>query len=197
MSEALRVDVFAEDAAQEALLAALLRRCARDANREVDLHVQWALGGKGRAQTALKQYARAVQGGELPLPDILVLARDANCSSRGKVRREVLNQLEEALRGRAVVACPDPHIERWYLCDPPSFERVVGHRPSVGRRKCQRGVYKAALREAFARAGHAAILGGVEYAEELVEAMDLDRGGRTEPSLRLFLEEVRRKLPAS
>jgi hypothetical protein len=92
------------------------------------------------------------------------------------------------------VACPDPHIERWYLADPESFKDVVGHRPTIARKKCARDYYKDALAKVVRKAGYPATLGGIEFAQELVERMDLYRAGRNERSLKAFVDDLRGRL---
>jgi hypothetical protein len=131
-----------------------------------------------------------VQKGQagLGLPDILVVAIDANCETVSKARKVVEAKIEPPFGDRTVVACPDPHVERWFLADPTSFAQVVGARPHVGKRKCERDVYKRILTKAIVEAGHPAGLGGVEFAEEIVSAMDLYRAGKGEKSLKLFVD---------
>lgn len=104
---------------------------------------------------------------------------------------------EPFVQDRLVAACPDPHVERWYLADPQSFERVVGKRPDIGTRKCVRDHYKRVLASAIVQGGHPATLGGVEFAPELVEAMDLYRAGRNDSSLKAFVDDFRAKLHQS
>lgn len=92
------------------------------------------------------------------------------------------------------MACPDPHVERWYLADPESFKEVVGHQPTIGKKKCVRDYYKNALANAVRKAGHPATLGGIEFAQELVERMDLYRAGKNERSLKAFVDDLRGRL---
>ena len=74
--------------------------------------------------------------------------------------------------------------------DPDSFHKVVGYRPVVGREKCEREHYKRLLSDAI-RKGINATLGGIEFAAELVEAMNLYRAGRSDSSLRAFVGDLR------
>ena len=92
---------------------------------------------------------------------------------------------------RIAVACHDPHVERWYVADPQSFEVVVGSRTDVGSRKCTRDHYKRFLATAIAHGGHPVILGGVEFAAELVAAMDIYRAGRNDSSLKAVVDDFR------
>ena len=94
--------------------------------------------------------------------------------------------MSDQLKPRTVIACPEPHIERWYLADPESFRTVVGFRPNPGRKKCDRGRYKQMLAQAVVKGGFPPTLGGVEFAPDIVDAMDLYRAGRAEHSLKDF-----------
>lgn len=93
-----------------------------------------------------------------------------------------------------VTACPDPHIERWYLADPQSFQTVVGTHPGGSRRKCARDPYKQLLASAVATAWHPATLGGIEFERELADEMDLFRAGKNDSSLRVFVRALRKGL---
>ena len=57
-----------------------------------------------------------------------------------------------------------------------------------GGKKCERGFYKGVLAKAVRDGGHPPTLGGIEFASEIVAAMDLFRAGKTESSLKHFLE---------
>jgi hypothetical protein len=189
-----QVDVFAEDRAHEAFLVPMIQRLAREEDVEVDVRVRAARGGHGRAVDELKLYQRAATRGIVPLPDLLIAAIDGNCSPPAKARLGIQNAIQTEFFGRVVVACPDPHVERWYMADPESFRMVVGRQPRLTKKKCQRGYYKNSLTTTVRQAGHPATLGGIEFARELVDAMDLYRAGRNDRSLRAFVQDLRGKL---
>jgi hypothetical protein len=128
------------------------------------------------------------------IPDLLVVAIDANCLGFTAARQGVARHIEDAFRQGSVIACPDPHVERWYMADPQSFHRVVGVTPRLGKRKCERDVYKQVLAKAVTDAGHPPTLGGIEFAWELVEAMDWFKAGKREPSFKHFLDDAREAL---
>jgi hypothetical protein len=50
------------------------------------------------------------------------------------------------------------------------------------------------LAEAVRDAGHPTTLGGIEFAAELINGMDLYRAGRNDHSLRAFLDDLRKGL---
>ncbi len=85
-------------------------------------------------------------------------------------------------------------MESWYLADPESFKEVVGLWPTMARKKCVRDYYKSALAKVVRKAGHPATLGGIEFARELVERMDLYRAGKKERSLKVFVGDLRGRL---
>ena len=50
------------------------------------------------------------------------------------------------------------------------------------------------LTEAIRKGNQPATLGGIEFAAELVDAMNLYRAGRSDSSLRAFVDDLRRRL---
>jgi hypothetical protein len=84
-------------------------------------------------------------------------------------------------------AIPDPHIERWMLVDPRAFQTVFGRGCTLPAIKCAKDEYKKLLRREIRESGIEAPLGGEEYAEDIVMAMNLGQVEGREPSLGLFL----------
>ncbi len=196
MSRPVIVDLFVEDRAHEEFLKPLISRIASEEGIQVSTRVRSARGGHARAIQELKLYGKLLEKNALgeEHPDMLIVAIDGNCTTFAKKRTEIQTTVRVPSFDRLVVACPDPHVERWYLADPNSFQSVVGQRPIVSREKCMRDYYKKALTRAVREAGHPVTLGGIEFAPELVAAMDLHRAGRTDHSLRAFVDELRAKL---
>lgn len=193
MSERVLVDLFVEDRAHEELLRPLVARVACEEQVEVRIRVRAARGGHVRAISEFRLYQHIANSDSLNLPsaDLVVVGIDGNCSTFAAARDAIQRAALPEYADRTIVACPDPHIERWYLADLDSFETVVGNRPHVGRRKCVRDHYKRSLARAIRRGGHPATLGGIEFASELVAAMDLYRAGKTSTSLKAFLDDLR------
>ena len=189
----LAVDLFVEDIAHEMFLRALATRLAREERVTPEFRVRTSIGGHGRVLQELELYQRNLERGSggLQLPDAALVATDANCQGHVAAKRSVSTALRPALMDRTVVVCPDPHIERWYMADPDSFGEIVGSRPRLGRRKCQRDVYKTILADAVRRAGHPAMLDGIDFAADLVEGMDLHRAGRNQSSLKHAIGDIR------
>lgn len=61
---------------------------------------------------------------------------------------------------------------------------------------CERNLYKRLLLEAVRQTGINPPLGGLEYAEELVKAMDLEHLERNEESLGKLLKSLRQQFQA-
>ena len=192
MNSLTLVDLFVEDQAHEEFLKAMLGRIADEEQKKIRIRVRSARGGHGRALEELSLYQKSVQKApyEMTMPDIVFVAIDANCKRWNTARKEIEGKVEDTFKDRLVVACPDPHIERWYLADLDSFAQVVGVRPRLRKKKCLRDYYKSVLSKAVVDAGHPPTLGGIEFAEELAKAMDFYRAGKTDRSLKHFLEDT-------
>lgn len=193
MPEPTHVDIFVEDHAHEDFVVALVKRIADDLNKDVEIRVRSARGGHGRVLKELEIYQKSVLEGiaGMSVPDVLVISIDANCSPYNEMRRNISKVIDAALRGIAVIACPEPHIERWYLADAVSFRKIVGPLRPLGKRKCERDLYKEILSRAVADGGHVPIFGGIEFASELALSMNLFRAGKSERSLNSFVSDLR------
>ncbi|MEW6137060.1 MAG: hypothetical protein AB1733_02435 [Thermodesulfobacteriota bacterium] len=194
MNSEPRLDIFVEDRAHEYFIRALVRRLAREQGLSFDVQVRSGTGGHGRAVSEFRNYQALLDKGLLSDPGLIVVAIDANCAKFPRKRREILDTVSSARSGAVIAACPDPHVERWYMADPESFHRVVGSSPRIRQKKCKRDYYKNALASAVRQGGHPPTLSGIEFAEELVAAMDLYKAGKIDRSLGLFVEELRSAL---
>ena len=197
MSKPVLIDLFVEDRAHEELLKPLSPGLEKKNRCGVQVSVRTARGGHARALSEFRIYQRAAAAATFSgqLAELMVVGIDGNCSTFANARDKIQQATEPIFTDRLVVACPDPHIERWYLADPP----VVQHRrrrsaKSVGTRKCARDHYKQILADSIQRAGHPPTLGGIEFASELAAAMNLYRAGRNANSLRIFLNDLRARL---
>ncbi len=192
MDKPILVDLFVEDRAHEEYLKPLVHRVARERSKTVTVSVRSARGGHGRALSEMRLYQKAVAGGlgGLVMPDLVVVGIDGNCQPHRAARQSIIAELDEPFRDKTVIACPAPHIERWFLADTRAFAGVVGSSPKVRKGKCQRDYYKEVLLQAVVAGGHVPTLGGIEFAREIVEAMDLYRAGKADRSLKAFLDEV-------
>lgn len=187
----VHVDLFVEDRAHEEFLRALVQRIAREERREIEITFRSARGGRPRLDSELDLYVRVARSGGIPTPDLLIVAIDANCSGPRSKADEVKSRLGVPLESRAIVACPNPHVERWYLADGSSFSRIVGATPRLGKLKCERGRYKDILISTILRGGSVPTLGGIELARDLVEAMDFYQARKVARELGAFVDECR------
>lgn len=187
-----KVILFCEDNAHEAVLQSVLRHLATSTGIDLDIDVRSAIGGAGRVVHELKKFVKQFRMNQERLPDLLVIGRDANC--RGVVDREKeLTSVMKDFGGEYVFAIPDPHIERWLLLDSAAFKHVFGKGCDLPDQKCDKDRYKQLLRHAIRDANHVALLGGIEYAEDIVSAMDLRRiEAADSSSFGRFLKEMRR-----
>jgi len=125
------------------------------------------------------------------------VATDANCQGYGRRRREVEQEavrFEQAHPDRLIVAIPDPHVERWMLVDSRAFKAVLGRGCDAPDSKCERQRYKQALLQAMQAAGIVPPLGGMEYAGDIVQHLDLERIGSLDESLGQTVAALRNRL---
>lgn len=195
MNEPLRVDLFVEDIAHEKLLVGLIERVAHEEHRAVRAQIRSARGGHAKAISEFRNYQQALSRGYINAnSDLIVVAIDTNCDTSSQIKTKIERATQDRFRHLLVTACPNPHIERWYMADPNSFHKIIGHTPALGSEKCERDYYKDLLRSAVRQAGHPLPLGGIEFAAELAEAMDLYRAGKADASLKAFLDDLRTAL---
>lgn len=193
MGDLLRVDLYCEDDGHEQFARALVGRLARQVGLGIGVETVSGRGGHGRAIREFRAWQRtatADSGLQSAVPDLLVILIDANCTGWAEARRDLEQSIRRELFPRWAVGCPDPHVERWCLADPTSFKDTLGAGPPADPGKCERKLYKRLLREAILNAGQPILTNEMEYAQDLVEAMDLYRAGKNQPSLRHFVESV-------
>ena len=182
------ISLFAEDRGHEIVLKTMVE-CVL-ANRAVQAKIRLVSvrGGFGRVQTELRQYVKELQGLRSTLPDLVIVATDANCLG-AKSRCQTLRSVAEPIQDRVIYAIPDPHIERWLLRDPAAFKAVLGTPCQTIQQKCDRDRYKRLLIESVRNAGAVPLLGGLEYAEDIVRQMDLTVVGHDDDFTN-FLQEL-------
>jgi hypothetical protein len=168
-----RIGLFCEDFAHESFITPLIRRFSSTHNTDVEIRPISVTGGRGTVVTELHQYLRDLGRQRADWLDLLVVATDANCKSVSERISELALQGFE-VKPPCALAIPDPHIERWMLLDPPAVGLVLGVTPSLAPQKCERGLYKRLLAKTIREAGLSPILGGMEYARDIVNALDLD-----------------------
>jgi hypothetical protein len=197
MADRPSIVLYCEDSGHEQFARALLSRVANELGLRVDIRTASGRGGHGLALTEFKAWQRAIagEGGlRFEIPDLLVLMIDANCKGWANVRRDLGGSVNERVFPHCAIGCPDPHIERWCLADPQAIQNVFGVAGPADPGKCERHLYKNLLRETIHKAGQPILTTAMEYAPDLVAAMDFFRAGRHQPSLKHFVDEVRSAL---
>lgn len=183
----LEVVLIVEDSAQEFLLRPLIERLAVENGVPIRLHIQSARGGLARVFRQLEALEHGCSVGLVNRPDCVVVAVDSNCQGFIQ-RRDAIDQRAGSIKELVIHAIADPHIERWYLLDGHAFKAAVGKGCSAPDTKCEKDRYKRLLAEAVRDAGVNPLLGGVEYAQDIVGAMNIKRVAATDAAFGRFVE---------
>lgn len=187
------IALFVEDDAHRQIIGPLVNRIAEEHAARIRLNWRSAVRGHGKVVQELRAYLRDLVRQGAPWPDVIVVATDANCDGLNDRVREIGQYFGEA-RAPVVLAIPDPHVERWLLLDGAAFRAAVGKGCDAPDHKCDRNRYKQRLIEAVRDAGVTPILGGLEYAEDIVRKMDIDRAARADKSFARFATDLRAAL---
>ncbi len=184
------IGLFVEDYAHQQVIGALVQRVTNAFRIDVELDWRSATGGHGRVIQEFRNYLRDSARHSEHLLDLVIVATDANCSGLNDRVREIHDLPDHILPRPIVPAIPDPHVERWLLLDGAPFRSVVGRGCDAPDYKCERGHYKRLLAAAVRSAGVEPILGGIEYAADIVQEMDIDAAMRLDRSLRVFVDQL-------
>lgn len=186
-----RAIIFGEDYGHEVVAKTLLLRMAKAKDICIEASVRSCRGGYGRMMGELGEFTAELTAGRDYLPDLLLVATDADCKGITARTQEVMSCVPEELHSFTSCLIPDPHVERWLLLDSQAFKAILGIGCQAPDAKCERYRYKKLLREAVARCGVTPQLGGLEYAEDLVLAMDIDRVAQADTSFRNAVSGIR------
>jgi hypothetical protein len=186
------INFFVEDDGHEKFLAPMVQRFANQYGILVKIKIGNSTGGRGKVISELKRYIRDLERGKESLPDLLIVAIDGN-NEGYSIRKKEIDDATKNFSGATIYAIPEPHVERWLLLDSKAFKNVLGKGCNAPDRKFDRDRYKRLLLEAVRNTDRIPILGGMEYAEELVNAMDLEYLEKTEESLGKLLKALRDK----
>lgn len=181
------IALFVEDFAHQKVIGALVQRLADESCIDVQFNWRSAVRGHGRVVRELRDYLRDLRGQGSPLPDLIIVATDANCRGLNERVREMDQTTTPA---PMILAIPDPHIERWLLLDSAAFKTAVGRGCDAPDRKCDRDLYKRRLAAAIRAAGIMPSLGGIEFAEDIVQSMDINRAKRADRSFQRFVDPL-------
>ena len=182
------IALFVEDFAHRQVIGALVQRIAGDFNLDVRLDWRNATRGYGQVVREFNTYLRAIERQGHPSPDMILLATDANCKGWNQRIRDFGDPVSSA---PIVHAIPDPHIERWLLLDGAAFKAVFGRGCDAPDQKCDRYRYKQRLVHAIFEAGITPNLGGMEFAEDIVQQMDIERAELADDSFGRFVGSLR------
>lgn len=187
------ISVFCEDSFHENFVGAMLRRFESEYRVGSSFRILSARGGLPKMAGEFGEFLRDLDKGRLPRPDSVLVVVDANCLGYNERKQVMDRALEPYPQFQQIVdyAIPDPHIERWMLVDETAFRTVFGRGCTLPALKCAKDEYKRLLLKEVQASGVEPILGGQEYAEDIVNAMDLGHAETREPSLRLFLRSLR------
>ncbi len=200
MAAEIVVGYFLEDIAHARFLQTLVERMATEQNipRIALRHeLRNVTGGAGTALSELRAFVRDVRRSQVHTFDVLVVAIDSNCHSHVERRNQIQRIIEQSgYPGSVAFAIPDPHIERWYLEDARALQQALQSDilPRVPAYKCERGLYKQALRQALKEAGVITLLGGAEYGDDIANAIDLYKLGKADAAFKHFADSLRQAL---
>ena len=182
------IALFVEDNAHRQVIGALVCRMAKENN--IPIHPDWrsAVGGHGKVIAELDDYLRDLKRQGSPWPDLIIVVTDANCKGLSERTREIVPQDAPA---PIILAIPDPHIERWLLLDSAAFKAVFGKGCDAPDQKCARDRYKQRLIEAINATGITPGIGGIEYAEDIIKKMNINRATRADNSFNRFVADLR------
>ena len=190
----ISIALFVEDNAHESFVRALLGRLEREYGVSFDVSPRSAMRGGDAVRSEIRQYLTDIRQDRQSLPDLIIIAKDANCQKCATVRRELDAFVNTGLRDLLVYAIPDPHIERWLLLDSRAFKQALGKGCDSPDLKCARDRYKHQLAQAVRNAGARPLLGGIEHTDEIVAHMDLEAVAKSDESFREFLHSLRNRL---
>ncbi|MGH9445401.1 MAG: hypothetical protein ACRD3O_06725 [Terriglobia bacterium] len=188
------INVFCEDSFHENFVGAMLRRFGSRHRVAIRCRFLSSRGGLPQMHTEFKEFLRDLGRERLPLPDSILVVLDANCegyNKRKEIMDRVVQQLYRQYQPIISYAIPDPHIERWMLVDSAAFQTVFGRGCTLPGVKCSKDEYKRLLLKEIRESGIEPVLGGEEFAEDIVNEMNLGRAEVTEASLGLFLKSLK------
>ncbi len=181
------IALFGEDSGHRQVVGTLVKRLADEQGIEARLEWRSAVGGRGQVVQGFKRYLRDIGAQGNRLPDLVVAATDANCKGLNERTGEfgVVDPPPPV-----VFAIPDPHIERWLLLDGAAFRSAVGRGCDAPDLKCDRDRYKQRLRQAVRNAGIEPSFSGMEFTEDIVRHMDIERVAKADRSFKRFVDDL-------
>jgi hypothetical protein len=192
MPDPFVIEVSCEDRGHEEFIVPLVERVLREHNLAFRSRVVSARGGASQASAELDVLLDLIERGKRSAPDLLVVCRDANCTGVSTRKSQIEAAVGVKWRHVLLSACPEPHVELWYLAEQTTFTQVVGgSRVAVPSEKCERDLYKDLLRQAVTDAGQIPINDGIEFGRELAAKVDLYALGKASASFGCFLDDLK------
>ena len=187
------IGLFMEDIAHVRFIISLVERVASETNIRLQCDVRSATGGIPQMRGELRRFLRDHTNIESAFFDVLIIVQDADHRSEAETKRQIQRHIEQSRYHREVIiAAPELYIEAWYLADTVSIQTISGSQDliRVPQGIADKDEYKRTLSRIFP----GALLGGIEYADDIVENMDLYRASQNVNSLRHFMDELRSAL---
>lgn len=184
------IALFVEDHGHHVFVEGVVKRLAQTYSVQVQCKEVSVRGGYGKVTEELAQFVRDITRERVSLPDLLIVATDANCRGFNERKKELDAKITGKLKPFVVHAIPDPHVERWMLLDSGAFKTVFGTGCDSPDQKCKKDRYKDLLRNEITSSGTTPVLGGMEFAEAIVSVMDLPNAARQDKSFGSFVESL-------
>ena len=146
-----RIILFVEDYGHEEFITSLIKRVADAQGISLKIIRRSVRGGHGKVLTEFKRFLCYLKKEKERLPDLLIIATDANCKGYAERKKEI----DKIAQYKNFILCaiPEPHIERWLLLDSAAFKSATGKGCKAPDKKCSRDRYKKFLLEAMQNAG--------------------------------------------
>ena len=188
----LKIHLFVEDRTLESFLTELIKRVCGDFGVYPILSPMSNRGGAGKTIASFKKYQALAKNnsGLVDRPDVLIIGRDANCKGPNVARKEIIEEIDHSVFPHWALACPDPHIERWFLADAQAFESLYGVRPVLPNKKCGKDIYKKLLESTLDEAGIETLVGGYDIAPEVISEIDPFRLSKIDHAFGLFYKDL-------
>lgn len=195
MPRRVSIALICEDYAQESLLDPLIKRIVREHDCLPSVSLLSGRGGAPKVKIATEILPNRMCSDNWPRPDLIVIGHDSNCNGHTQTINTVKDWLTPELAEMTVFACPDPHIERWYIAEQDTFTKVIGcQRLHVPVDKCDRHYYKKLLRDAVRDAGKITTNDGIEFGPDIARDVDLYKLDRLDPSFSDFHDQLKSQL---
>lgn len=192
----MRIALFQEDVGHERFIGALIKRLADEVGVSVQLELRNARGGASQLDQQFVQFLNDNVALDQQL-NLVVVIRDTDCVGVERIKTRYSGLARDSrYSGDVVIGAPEPHVECWYLSDPTALQRVLraDTQATVPDSKCGHDRFKRKLSQVVEDAHVSPLLGGIEYAEDIVKEMDIYRACSNVPSLDMFVRDLKRAL---